>query len=247
MAKPVVLHNIIEFEKLLEHYHVSSHAQSILDKAKLVVLTGLAGGGRNSTINHLVKNADYFFIVSDTTRPPKIRDGKLELTGVHYYFRSEIDMLSDIQNGEFIEAEIIHNQQVSGTSIRELERANSSGKIAIHDFEYGGAKNVAAAKSDAYLIGLLPPTYEEWLRRLQAREEMHEEELLNRLRTAEKVLTNMLSEPYFKFVVNTTIEQCANDIRQIVESNVVDLKAQGEARTVAFGLLTRVQGRIKSL
>lgn len=244
MAKPVILHNRALFAVALKDYHMSEHANQILRDSKLVVLSGVAGGGRNSTIKYLVDNYNYFFMVSDTTRPPKLRDGVMEINGVNYHFRSESDMLADIQNGEFVEAEVIHNQQVSGTSVRELAKANASGCITIHEAEFGGVRFIANAKPDTHVIGLLPPNFDEWLRRLQAREEMHEDELLNRLQTAEKVLINMLSEPYFKFVVNDTIAQCAADIRKIVEGDLIDMKIQLQAKAVADELLQSVKHKL---
>jgi len=245
MASPVRLHNKAAFKAALADYHMSEHAQKVLKDSKLVVLSGIAGGGRNSTINYLVEKHGYFFMVSDTTRPPKLRDGFMEINGVNYHFRSEEDMLRDIQDGEFVEAEVIHNQQVSGTSIRELARANNTGRITVHEAEFGGVQFIANAKPDAHIIGLLPPSYDEWLNRLRGREVMHEDELLNRLRTAEKVLLNMLGEPYFKFVVNETIAECADTIRQIVEFGNVSEADQMHARTVAEDILRQVSARLE--
>jgi guanylate kinase len=246
MAEPVRLENIDAFRTALREYHMSPHAEGVLRDARLVVLSGIAGGGRNTVINYLVEHNNYFFLVSDTTRPPKLRDGVMEQTGVQYHFRKEADMLRDIQQGEFVEAEIIHNQQVSGTSVRELERANASGRIIIHEIEFGGIANVAAAKPDTVVIGLLPPSYEEWIRRLQSREDMHEEEFINRLRTAEKVLESMLGEPYFKFVVNNNVADCAEAVRSIVERSQVDRDDQDAAKRVASDILAQVRTRLRS-
>lgn len=239
-TKPT-LKNIQAFRDALAHYHVSEHAKSVLDNARIVVMSGVAGGGRNTVINRLVEQYDYFFLVSDTTRPPKMRDGRMEQDGVHYYFRTEEDMLRDIQNGEFVEAEIIHNQQVSGTSIREVERGNKSGKIGIHDFEFGGANNVALAKPDATIIGLLPPSYDEWIRRFRDREVIHEQEFMNRMHTAEKVLKNMLEKPYFKIVINDDIDRCVQYIREIVESSVYTEEASKKGKRIAQDMLMQVQ------
>lgn len=236
-----VLHQREAFEEILQHYHVSDHAKSVLAKTPFVVLSSVAGGGRNTVIQYLVKHHDYGFIVSDTTRPPKFRDGKMEEHGVNYYFRKEEELLNDLKNGEFVEAELIHNQQVSGTSIREVERLVAAGKIPISDFEFGGANAVAEAKPDATIIGLLPPSYEEWMRRLKGREEMHEDELVNRLKTAEIVITNMLSKSYFKFVINNTVEQCAEDVHYIVMHPHEENRESEYARTVANDLLSQVK------
>lgn len=240
MAKEVHLDNIQAFRDVLGDYHMSEHAKKVLRDSRLVVISGVAGGGRNTIINYLVEHHDYFFLVSDTTRPPKLRDGVMEVDGVNYHFREEADMLRDIQSGEFVEAEIIHDQQVSGTSVRELERANKSGRITLHEAEFGGVGNIAAHKPDAQVIGLLPPSYQEWIHRFQKREDIHTRELMNRLRTAEKVLENMLREPYFKFVVNRTVAQGAEDIRLIVEQGIYTAAQDETGRTVARDILLEV-------
>ena len=116
-----------EFETVLKNYQPSDQALKLLQKTPLVILLGVSGSGKNTIINHLVGFGRYHFIVSDTTRQPKLRDGNMEVDGVQYFFRSEADMLADLENGAFLEAEIIHKHQVSGTSIRELKRAVASG------------------------------------------------------------------------------------------------------------------------
>ncbi|HSW99933.1 MAG TPA: hypothetical protein VLH38_02775 [Patescibacteria group bacterium] len=244
-AKPE-LHDIEAFRKALAHYHVSDHARRILESMKLVAMSGLAGGGRNTIIDRLVQQHEYFFIVSDTTRAPKLRNGRLEQEGVNYYFRTEEDMLREIQNGEFLEAEIIHNQQVSGTSIRELERAKNSGKIPIHDFEFGGINNVAQAKPDAYIIGLLPPSYDEWIRRFRDREVITQQELTNRMHTAEKVLENILERPYFKIIINDDIDACVADVLDLVENDEYSEAKAAQGRQVAVDMLASVKEALRS-
>lgn len=244
-TKPT-LKNAQAFRRALQDYQVSDHARRVLSQAQIVVMSGVAGGGRNTVINRLVEQHNYYFLVSDTTRPPKMRDGRMEQNGVHYYFRTEEDMLRDIQKGEFVEAEIIHNQQVSGTSIREIERANAQGRVAIHDFEYGGANNVAAAKPDAVIIGLLPPSYDEWIRRFRDREVIHEDEFMNRMHTAEKVLQNMLDKPYFKIVINDDVGRCVDYIRGLVEGAVYTSEAAERGKVVAAAMLDQVERALRA-
>jgi guanylate kinase len=241
---PPSLQNKQAFEEALKNYEVSPHGKEVLNKTPFVALSGIAGGGRNTVIRVLVETGKYIFAISDTTRPPKVRDGRLEVDGVDYYFRQEADMLQDIQNGEFIEAEIIHNQQVSGTSIREIERTMATGKVPIHDFEYGGIKNVIKAKPDAVIIGLVPPNYDEWIRRLYNREPLHDQEFFNRLVTAEKVLENMLTHPYFKLLVNDSTDECTRQLRRIVEENAYTDEEHARGKQVVEGLLAAVRDEL---
>ena len=243
----VELHHKEAFRRLLTDYHIAPESAERLRKVRMVILNSVAGGGRNSVINHLLSTNLYYFIVSDTTRPPKSRDGKMEQNGVIYFFRDENEMLQDIKDGKFLEAELIHDQQVSGISMRELMKAARLHKIAITDMEYGGAGNIASVYPSATIIGLLPPNYDEWMRRLHARETMTPEEFHNRLTTARKVLENMLEKTYFRLVINNSLDQAAADVRQIVEDMVVDPDKQSYGRKVALDTLERVKKTLTEL
>lgn len=231
------LKNIEAFRQALAGYEVSDRARQVLGGVKLVAVSGLAGGGRNTVISQLVANYTFAFIVSDTTRPPKVRDGTLERNGEQYYFRSEEEVLRDIKNGDFLEAEVIHSQQVSGVSIRELERLSTNGRTLISDFEYGGIANVIHAKPDAIAIGLLPPSYDEWVARLSRREVMTDDELQNRMHTAREVLSSMLERPYMQLVINDTIARCAETIDAIVHHDGYTAQMHAIGRQTAEAIL----------
>lgn len=229
------------FQKVLAHYDASEHALQVLKASPFVAMSGIAGGGRNTLINYLVENGPYYFVISDTTRPPKFRDGKMEVHGVNYFFRTEDDFLDDLERGEFIEAEIIHNQQVSGTSIREIEKAQSLSKIPIHDFELGGAEEVYRLKPDATIIGLLPPSFEDWQYRLGAREKMHDHEFKNRMETAVKVLESMLERPYLKFVISGDLNDSSQHLRDIVEHGIYTDEQHAKGLEIAQLILEKTR------
>ena len=237
MSAPVILRHLAEFKSILKDYNHSDHAKDVLKRTKLLLLVGIAGGGRNTVIRELQKTGDYYFIVSDTTRPPKVRDGKLEEHGVQYFFRSEEEVLHDLREGEFLEAALIHNQQVSGISIRELKHANETGKIAVTDVEYIGADNIARLKPDGIYIFVVPPSFDEWRRRLMHREKMSDEELANRIESASKELSFALKQPYYTFVVNDSVESATKTLHSIATSKDYDPAADVKARAIAEHLL----------
>ncbi len=243
----IKLNNIDEFRKVLRDYEVSDEAKQLLAGMNVVALSGVAGGGRNTVINYLVEHYDYHFVVSDTTRPPKFRDGKMEVDGVNYFFRKEEDVLADIKKGAFLEAEVIHNQQVSGTSIRELQRAKDSSQIPIMEMEFGGIENLHNAKPDAHIIGLLPPSYEVWIKRFRGREEITDQEFYNRLQTAQQVLSRMLSNHYFTLVVNDKVEECADIIRRFVEHDEYPEELRDKCRAIAEDMLDKVNAELTRL
>lgn len=233
-----------EFEEILKNYKISEHAKKVLKDTKLVLLVGLAGGGRNTIINELVKTGNYLFLVSDTTRPPKFRDGKMEVNGVQYFFRSEDDFLEDLRAGEFVEAEVIHGQQVSGISVRELEKANEAGKVVINEVEMGGALNVISLKPDVITIFVLPPDFDTWQARFKGRETISSEELHNRLVTAKRNIEMGLANEKFSFVINDSLSETVSTIDRIArdghDNNIHNL----EARKVATSILNKLSNLI---
>ena len=204
------------FIDVLSNYHVSEHASKVLQDVDYVMLIGPAAAGRNTIINELVAQHDFRQIVSDTTRPPKFRDGKMEIDGINYFFRTEEGMLEDLRDGEFLEAELIHDQQVSGTSIRELEKAAAAGKPAVNEIEFGGAQNILKDKPDTKIIAILPPSFDVWHDRFTGRERITEDEFRNRVRTAQEVIKLIREEPRVRVVINHEFHEAAQEIADYV-------------------------------
>lgn len=236
-----------EFEAALKNYQVSEEGYKILAETPLMVLVGPTSTGRNTLINELLKTGHYYFLVSDTTRPPRQNNGVWEQNGREYYFRTEDDMLKDIQAGLFVEAEIIHNQQVSGTSIREIKKARDQGKIALADVEILGALHIASLKPDAWAICLLPPSLEEWLRRIHGRTPVGKEELRNRMETAIKIFEKTLDNDRFTFVVNVEKEDTVKLLEKMMLVGDHHNADERAARELAKRLWKETEEYLKTL
>lgn len=212
------LEHLEEFKEILKHYQMSEHALRVLSDIQFVMMVAPSSSGRNTIINELVKTGKYRFVISDTTRQPRVNNGVLEQKGVEYWFKTEEKMLNALRAGEMLEAEVIHRQQVSGISIAELERAKDEGKIAITDMDIGGVENVLRNKPDAVVLFLLPPNFDEWMNRMNARGQMPDDEKNRRLHTAVKVLKKGLQIEEAIFVVNDEFHQTAKLVSQICKS-----------------------------
>ncbi len=231
-----------EFISALEHYTPSQEAIDKLASMPLVILLSVTGGGRNTIINRLVETGRYHFIVSDTTRPAKVRNGKLEIDGESYHFRKEEDVLADIKAGVYLEAEIIHNQQVSGARVAELARAHDSGKVPINEVDLGGTDAIAAVKPDTLFLFIVPPGFDEWMRRLRTRESMSEGEFLNRLTTAVRILKTVLESDRFIFVVNDSLDQVVSAVDDYINGETHeshDTNARQASRDLLDSIIER--------
>ena len=129
-----------DFKKVLSSYEMSTESKELLAKTKFVMLSAISASGRNTIIEELLKTDQFYPVVSDTTREKRINDGIEEENGKQYWFRDEEQVLERLQQGKYIEAALIHDQQVSGLSIEEFEKASRAGKIAISDLEVQGVE-----------------------------------------------------------------------------------------------------------
>jgi|AntRauTorcE11897_2_1112592.scaffolds.fasta_scaffold00393_7 guanylate kinase len=231
------LQKLSEFQQLLADYHVSSQAKETLHNTRLVLLAAPTSSGRNTIIHQLLTSGEYYFVVSDTTRKPRINNGVKEQDSVEYWFRSEDAMLQDIKKGLFLEAAVIHNQQVSGISIRELEKAKDSNKVAITDIEIVGVDSVLAVKPDTTVFFVIPPSFDEWHDRLAQRGKMHDNELKRRMQSACEEFRHALENDHYTYVINDELASAVERIQQVVFSGYQEPNYQHAARQVVEQLL----------
>lgn len=234
-----------EFKEVLDNYQVSERAQQATKDLRLVLLVAPTSAGKNTIIRHQLETGRYYNLVSDTTRPPRQNDGVMEQDGKEYWFRTEDQMLADLKAGELLEAELIHKQQVSGVSIRELEKAQKAGKIAITDVDPEGVHNIMTIKPDTIAIMLLPPSFEEWMRRFASRGQMRPDEQKRRLETSLKVFEDGLRQGYYHYVISENIEQSAAIIDAIVEGK--SNPHQGRGRSLIEHLQSAVSDKLATI
>lgn len=239
------LHNLEEFKKLLRGYHISAHGQKLLSRSKLALLAAPTSSGRNTIIRELLKTGYYHYLVSDTTRLPRINDGIEERNGVEYWFREEEDVLSDLKAGKYLEAAVIHDQQVSGISLREIKAAQDESKIAITDIEMVGVETIVKAKPDAMVFFVVPPDYSEWQRRIKHRGHMTREEHRRRMESALAEFAHALEHKYYNFIINDTVDNALEQIHLRAVLGFKDLITQIRGRNIVEHLYLETQKHLK--
>jgi guanylate kinase len=227
-----------DFERALKFYKPSLEILDLLQNMQLVLLVAPSAAGRNTLIRNLIMTGRYYFLVSDTTRLPRINNGVPERNGEDYWFKSEEEFLYGLKNGAYVEAAIIHNQQVSGISFNELRRAHESGRVAITDVEVQGCDNIKSYSDNTMAVFVLPPNFEEWMKRMDGRGAMDPAEKRRRLESAAYEMQLALERTYFKFVINWDIKLTVEEIHEHVISQDFGMAEQVSARTHAKQLLT---------
>ncbi len=235
------LGRLSEFREILKDYHIVSD-NPVLHSTQLVLMLGPSAVGRDTIIRELEKTGEFRHLVSNTTRKSRINNGVTEQNGVEYWFKSEDEMLDDLRHQRMLEAEIIHEQHVSGISLAELERIARQNKIAITNVELN-IKNIMDAKPDAIPIMVLPPSFEEGLRRLSGRGDLAKEEVMRRLKTAIRIYEAGLSWDMFDFVINDEVQHSAQEVIRIVHGQK-DEKIQKTAKTLLHDLFVSTKSWI---
>lgn len=104
----------------------------------LVILSGVAGAGKDTIKKELIKRMENVeSLPSYTSRP--IREGDVE--GKTYCFVSREEFEKMIENKEFYEYDVHHNQYY-GTSKKLLNEKIKSGKIIVKDIDVNGTEHL---------------------------------------------------------------------------------------------------------
>jgi guanylate kinase len=210
------LHHKETFAQLLSSYNPNDECLSVLRKTNLALLIAPVATGRNTIIKELLKLGKYHYLVSDTTRLMRTNDGVPEQNGVEYWFKNEELVLDDVRRGNYLGPAIIHDQQVSGVNVSEIKIALTNSKVAITDMDIQGADEIKMLKPDTINIFLLPPTFDEWMRRLRERGAMDNAEKLRRLKSAVNEIEAVIPKSDVAIFINDDLAEIVDKVNDFI-------------------------------
>lgn len=191
---------------------------------KLIIISAPSGSGKSTIIGRVIDDPELrlAFSVSATTRPIR---GE-EKNGVNYYFMTEEEFRSEIEQDNFAEYEEVYPGRFYGTLKREIERINNAGRNVVLDVDVKGGISVKRLYGDhALSIFIQPPSVDVLRQRLESRGTDSPEDIDNRVNKAEYEMS--FSPQFDHTVVNDVLDVAVQEVRQLIDA-FVNEKAQND-------------------
>lgn len=177
----------------------------------LVILSGVAGAGKDTIKKEIIKRMDNVkSIPAYTTRPP--REG--DIPGQTYVFLTKEEFEEKIRNNEIYEYDIHHNHYY-GTSKKFLDEGAKSG-IVIKDIDVNGTEILKNTLKDIKIVTIFLRVPKEELRhRLENRvDKPSEGEIILRLNRFDYEESKISLYDYV--LKNDNLEKAVNIIEEII-------------------------------
>ena len=173
----------------------------------VVVLSSPSGAGKTTLVKKIAQKNNFKISISYTTRKPRTN----EVNGKDYFFISEEEFKSLINNQEFLEyAKVFQN--FYGSSKNQVFEKLNKGENVIFDIDWQGTDQIKKKKLDYKIITffILPPSKSELFKRLKNRDMKDKNIVEERMKQFNEDIEHW--ENYDFVVINDDIDRCYNEI-----------------------------------
>ena len=203
-------------------------SEGAIHRGLLLVLSAPSGTGKTTLARRLVQaHPDAEFSVSVTTREPR----GAERDGVDYRFVDALTFQRMIEQDELVEWAEVHDN-FYGSPHSVVDRAFSTGGIAVFDVDVQGGRSIRRRYPEAVLVFVLPPSMAELERRLRERGTESEDAIRRRMLAARSELEQG-ARAYDYLVVNDSVDRAYAELEAIVSA---ERRRRGRVDLAAFGL-----------
>lgn len=239
-----------DLQRKVAAYQPDKSKLDVIKNAPMMLMVGITASGKNAVLHRLMeKHPDnYYFLVSHTSRAPRVNHGELERDGVNYHFVDLATIDKMLGSSEFIEAQVIHNSWISGSSIAEVEKAQSQNRTAVSDIDIQGAEVYVKLGLNVKPVFILPPSFEVWKERFMSRYngEIDSRELSVRIQGAIRETEHALMLENFYIVINDDLDKTVEVVNEIGQGKPVEPHYQ-KAMEIAEQLLNSLREELAKL
>jgi len=178
---------------------------------EIIVVAAPSGSGKTTIVKRILnKFPAIIFSISATTR--KKRDN--ETDGVEYFFITEDEFKQKIKNNEFAEWERFYDYYY-GTPKSFVDEIIRLKKTVLLELDVNGALSIKKNYPNAHLIYIVPPSKEELIKRLTARNTESEEDLKKRIERAKMELS--LKDEFDYLIPNDDLEKAVHEAESLIK------------------------------
>ena len=211
---------------LVEDYQPSPDVLKKIGNVELLMTVGPSGVGKTT----LMQRMGLLHVLVDTTRQMR----KDETEGFDYHFREDYDQIAeDIKSGRFVQINVFNNGELYATKESSYPQSGQAemavAVAAVPIFRRLGFKKTIAAF-------VTPPTYEEWMRRLQG---VEKDQLDKRLEEARNSFDFALNDNQMHFILNDDLDKAVQQTKDLLAGKVDEAREQ-KARQAAQNILNRI-------
>ena len=179
---------------------------------EIIVVAAPSGTGKTTIVKRILnKFPEVIFSISATTR--KKREN--ENDGVEYFFISEAEFKEKIKNDEFAEWERFYDYYY-GTLKSFIDENVNANKPILLELDVNGALTIKKNYPNAHLIYIVPPSKEELIKRLTARNTESKEDLKKRIERAKMELS--LKDKFDYFIYNNDLEKAVQEAKSLIKN-----------------------------
>jgi guanylate kinase len=205
-------------------------ASNALKRRGLMFVLSSPSGAGKTTISRMLLAADptIKLSVSVTTRPP--RPG--ERDGIDYHFVDEAEFDRMVEEDDFYEWAPVFGYRY-GTPKGHIRAGLKEGQDFLFDIDWQGTQQLYQKdRQDVVSVFILPPSFEELRRRLEARATDSADVITGRMERARGEISHWAEYEYV--VINDDVDTCFVKVREI-------LHAERMERTRQTGLIPFVR------
>lgn len=185
----------------------------------IFVIAGPTNAGKDTVMRQLLPQSELNLakVITSASRPP--RPG--EIDGIDYHFYSKDEFQKKIDNDEFFEWSLVHND-FKGIQKSSIYNDISKNKNILIQLDIQGfqkiKKNIDSSKYKIIGIFILPPTMEELKRRMKIRNTEHDPKDIEK-RINDAIYEIEHKDVFDYTVINDNLEKCIEEIKNIIKKN----------------------------
>jgi len=174
-------------------------------KGVIIAVSSPSGGGKTTIVKKILERfPEIIFSISATTRPKR----ENEVEELEYFFISENEFKKKIRNGEFVEWEKFYDYYY-GTFKKYIDDNINEGKPVLLEIDVKGALSIKKIYPDAHLLFIMPPSYDELVKRLKNRKTETEEDFNKRIKRAKMEVSQ--KDKFDYIIVNENLNKAISE------------------------------------